>query len=285
MFGHGKARRWRRLAVRALALVAVACCVWGVFIEPNRLVLRVVKVEAPLPHLRIALLSDLHAGAPFITIEKVRTIVDQILEQHPDVVLLLGDFVIGHGNRHGGVPGGHYISIGAIVRELARLHAPLGVFAVLGNHDEWAEGGGGEIRTAFRSVPIPVLTNESMKVMVNGAPLWLVGVGDVETGNDDVHAALKNVPVGEPTLVFSHEPDIFPLVPQWVGLTVAGHTHGGQVSLPLIGALIVPSRYGQRYVRGLIEEDGHQLFVTSGVGTSILPVRFGVTPEIVVLDL
>lgn len=285
MLRGGQKGRRLRLAARILALVAVACLGWSVFIEPNRLVVRVVKIEAPLPHLRVAVLSDLHAGAPFITLDKVRTIVDRILEQHPDVILLLGDFVIGHGKRQGGVPGGHYISIGAIVRELARLKAPLGVFAVLGNHDEWADSGDGEIRAAFRSTSIPVLTNESTKVMVNGAPLWLVGVGDVETGKDDVAAALKNVPVGEQTLVFGHEPDMFPLVPKWVGLTIAGHTHGGQVSLPLVGALIVPSRYGQRYVRGLVEEDGHQLFVTSGVGTSILPVRFGVTPEIVILDL
>ena len=284
MFGHGKVKRTLRRAVRVLALVVVACCLWAVLIEPNLLVVRVVKVEAPLPHLRIAVVSDLHAGAPFITLDKVRTIVDRILEQHPDLVLLLGDFVIGHGNRYGGVPGGHYIPIEATVRELARLRAPIGVFAVLGNHDEWG-GSGDEIRATFRAVQIPVLTNESVSVVVDGKPLWLVGVGDVETGNDDVKAALKNVPIGERALVFSHEPDIFPAVPQWVGLTVAGHTHGGQVSLPLLGSPIVPSRYGQRYVRGLISEEGHQLFVTSGVGTSILPIRFGVTPEIVVLEL
>ena len=270
--------------MRALLLAALACAIWGFGIEPNLLVVRTVKVEAPLPPLRVALLSDLHAGAPFITLEKVRTIVDRILEQHPDLVLLLGDFVVGHGNRYGRVPGGRYIPIEETVRELARLRAPLGVLAVLGNHDEWGDAGG-EIRAAFRAAQIPVLKNESVKVTVGTTPIWLVGVGDVETGNDDVEAALKGVPMGAQTLVFGHEPDIFPSVPQWVALTVAGHTHGGQVSLPLAGALVVPSRYGQRYARGLVSEGGHQLFVTSGVGTSILPVRFGVTPEIVVLDL
>lgn len=248
------------------------------------LVVRTIKVETQLPHLRVAALSDLHAGAPFITLEKTRTIVDRILEQHPDLVLLLGDFGVGHGNRYGRVPGGKYIPIEDITRELGRLRAPLGVFAVLGNHDEWGDTNG-ELRAAFRAVQIPVLKNESLKLDVGGVPLWLVGVGDVETGNDDVEAALKGVPVGAQTLVFSHEPDIFPSVPAWAGLTITGHTHGGQVSLPLLGALVVPSRYGQRYVRGLIAEGGHQMFVTSGIGTSILPLRFGVTPEIVVLDL
>lgn len=279
-----KPRRFRRYAIRALMLGAAACAIWGFGVEPNRLVVRNVKVDAPLPHMRVALLSDLHAGAPFITIEKTRTIVDRILEQHPDLILLLGDYGVGHGNRYGRVPGGTYIPIEAIARELARLHAPLGVFAVLGNHDEWGDTEG-EFRAAFRAAQIPVFKNEATKLIASGTPFWLVGVGDLETGNDDVASALKDVPIGAPTLVFSHEPDIFPAVPEWVGLTVAGHTHGGQVSVPLVGALQVPSRYGQRYVQGLVSERGHQIYITSGIGTSILPVRFGVTPEIVVLDL
>ena len=277
-------KRYVRRLVQALFVAIVGCCVWATLIEPNLLVVRTVKVETPLPHLRVAILSDLHAGAPFITIDKVRSIVDRILGEQPDLVLLLGDFVVGHGDQHRAVPGGHYVPIDETVGELKRLRAPLGVYAVLGNHDEWDENGE-KARAAFRSAHIPVLTNESTKVLVKDAPLWLVGVGDVETGKDNVDQAIANVPIGAPTLVFSHEPDIFPSVPPWVGLTVAGHTHGGQVSLPFIGAPIVPSRYGQRYVRGLVTEEGRKLYVTSGVGTSILPIRFGVTPEVVVLDL
>lgn len=283
MFGKGRGSRTQRI-VRFVVIAIVACLVWGVGIEPNLLVVRTVKVEAPLPHLRVALLSDLHAGAPFITMEKVRTIVDRISEQHPDLVLLLGDYVVGHGSREGGVPGSTFIPIEPIVKELARMHPPLGVFAVLGNHDEWGENAN-RTRAAFRSAQIPVLTNEAAQIQVNGAPLWLVGVGDVEVGKDDVQQAMKGVPVGAQAIVFSHEPDIFPSVPPWVALTVAGHTHGGQVALPFIGSPVVPSRYGQLYVHGLVSQNGHQLYVTSGIGTSILPIRLGARPEIVVIDL
>ena len=100
-----------------------------------------------------------------------------------------------------------------------------------------------------------------------------------------MNRALKGVTNSAPVIVITHNPDVFPLVPNRVCLTIAGHTHGGQVALPLVGRLIVPSKYGQRYAIGHIREEGRDLFVTSGVGTSIIPVRFRVPPEIVFLEI
>jgi predicted MPP superfamily phosphohydrolase len=101
----------------------------------------------------------------------------------------------------------------------------------------------------------------------------------------DLRGALKEVADESPVLVLSHRPDIFPAVPSRVALTLAGHTHGGQIRLPLVGAPVVPSRFGQAYAAGHVEQGGRHLFVTTGIGTSILPVRLGVPPEMVVLEL
>lgn len=114
---------------------------------------------------------------------------------------------------------------------------------------------------------------------------WLAGVSDYWEGRHDITAALAAVPAGEPVIAFTHNPDIFPGVQDRVSLTLAGHTHGGQVDLPLVGPPIVPSKFGQRYASGHIVEGGRHLFVGTGTGTSILPVRFRVPPEIRVLVL
>jgi predicted MPP superfamily phosphohydrolase len=113
----------------------------------------------------------------------------------------------------------------------------------------------------------------------------VVGIADLWTRKPDIEGGLHQVEIDDPVLLLTHNPDIFPGVPQRVSLTLAGHTHGGQVNLPVAGRLVVPSKYGQRYAFGYIVEDGRHLFVGGGVGTSILPVRFRVPPEVVILTL
>jgi predicted MPP superfamily phosphohydrolase len=112
----------------------------------------------------------------------------------------------------------------------------------------------------------------------------LVGIRDF-WGPHDARRALAQVTNGDPVLVLTHNPDVFPEIPPRVSLTLAAHTHGGQVSLPLIGRPIVPSVFGQRYASGHVVEGGRHLFVTTGVGTSIIPVRFRVPPEISIVRL
>ncbi len=115
--------------------------------------------------------------------------------------------------------------------------------------------------------------------------MWLIGIADLWTRKPDIPGALQNVNGDDPVILLTHNPDVFPGVPARVALTLAGHTHGGQVCLPLVGRPVVPSKFGQRYAMGHVVEDGRHLFVSGGLGTSIIPVRFRVPPEIVLMTL
>jgi predicted MPP superfamily phosphohydrolase len=115
--------------------------------------------------------------------------------------------------------------------------------------------------------------------------LWIVGLGDLRYRAPDIRRALEDVPPHAPTILLSHDPDVFPRIPPSVSLTLSGHTHGGQVAIPLLRRPLLPSRYGERYARGHIVEEGRHLYVTHGVGTSGLPIRFLAPPEVLVLTL
>lgn len=270
--------RWkRRLLLLALLTTVGALGLRAFWIEPSQLVVH--RASAPWrgPALKVALLSDLHIGAPYVGIEKLRQVVERVNAESPDVVMLAGDFVTR------GVLGGRLVEPERIAQELRNLRAPLGVVAVLGNHDWWYDGP--RVIRAFRAAGIQVLENEAVRVEHNGQPLWLAGLSDQWTQQADWEGMLRKVKDDAPVLALTHNPDVFAEMPLRVAFLLAGHTHGGQVRFPLMGAPIVPSRFGQRYVRGLIEENGRGMFVTTGVGTSMLPVRFGVPPEIVILTL
>lgn len=285
--GSASARRWprwftaRRVLLATLA-VATLAGVWAFFIEPNRLVVRHESITPPrwpaaLDGTRIVVLTDLHVGAPHIGVDKLTRVVDETNAADPDLVLILGDLVIQ------GVVGGDFVEPEVIAEELSRLSAKHGVFAVLGNHDWWHNGS--QIRAALEAADIVVLEDHSTSVQIGEAQLYLAGVSDLMTRDANIGRALEKVPAEATTLLITHNPDIFPDVPEHVELSLAGHTHGGQVCLPVVGAPVVPSRFGQRYVRGHIVEEGRHLYVGVGVGTSILPVRFGVPPAIDVLTL
>jgi predicted MPP superfamily phosphohydrolase len=137
------------------------------------------------------------------------------------------------------------------------------------------------VRRAFEDAGIEVLDDEATRIR----DFWLVGLGDWWEAPPDVPKALAGVDDDAPVVALTHNPDVFPEIPPRVLLNLAGHTHGGQVRIPFFGTPIVPSRYGERYVHGLITENGRHLFVTSGLGTSIIPARFRVPPEIAILRL
>ena len=130
-----------------------------------------------------------------------------------------------------------------------------------------------------------MLDDEVTELRYGGRQFWLAGLADLWTRPQRIAQTIAKIPEGLPIIALTHNPDIFPRLPQRVNLLMAGHTHGGQVRFPIIGTVIQPSDFGQKYVRGHVYENGHHLFVTTGIGTSILPVRFGVTPEIVLLTL
>src|SRR5262249_45141714 len=132
---------------------------------------------------------------------------------------------------------------------------------------------------------VPVIEDTASRIATAAGPIWIAGVSDMWTERHDLAAALSAVKDDAPVILLTHNPDIFPLVPSRVALTLAGHTHGGQVRLPIVGRPIVPSRFGQRFAAGQIVENGRHLYVATGLGTSILPVRFRVPPAVAVLTL
>jgi predicted MPP superfamily phosphohydrolase len=256
--------------------------VWAFWLEPASL--RNENHEIQLPNwpakcdgLHIAVLADLHVGSPFNGLDKLGRIVDLTLAAKPDLILLAGDYVI-----HG-VLGGSKISPEQIAQGLSGLSAPLGVFAVLGNHDWWENAP--LIQRMLESVGIKVLDDAAVLIQRDSCVFRLAGLSDYWNGPRNYRAVLENFSPGTPTLAFTHNPDVFAEIRWPVDLLIAGHTHGGQVNLPLWGRPIVPSKYGERYAAGHIVENGRHLFVSTGLGTSMIPVRLGVPPEISVLTL
>lgn len=251
--------------------------VWTLLIEPARLVVRREGAIWRGPAMRVVLLSDLHVGSPHVDTEYLRGLVAKVNELQPDLVLLAGDFLIS------GVVGGHPVVMGGVAKELAILRARLGVFSVLGNHDWWGDAAG--IRSGLESAGIKVLENESLVLMNDGMEFRLVGIGDDMTGHSHIKEAMDQVAMGSVSLLFTHDPGTFLDLNRDFDLALAGHMHGGQVQIPFIGPLITPGRAPRQWAKGWTKLSHGPLFVSSGVGTSILPVRLFVPPEIVMLEL
>ena len=271
-----------RISLTAVLLLLVGLLGWAFFIEPNRLVIRhetlnIDQWPSSLTDLKIAVLSDIHVGGPFVGDDKLRTIVNQTNQLQPDLIVILGDYMSGNGWVRRRVEPDVFAPV------LKDLHAPLGVYSVLGNHDWWYDGY--KVRQGLEANGIKVLENEVSKVEYHGSSFWLIGLADLWTREQQIGQTLSKVPEGEPLIALTHNPDIFPQLPRRVALLLAGHTHGGQVRLPFIGTVAQVSQFGDRYLRGHVIEDGHHLFITTGIGTSIVPVRFGVPPEIVLVTL
>ena len=277
-----KQRRRRLLAGAIVGAPFLVLAVWAFIIEPNRLIVHHETIAlsnwpSALNGLRIAALSDIHAGSPFIDADKLRLVVKRTNETQPDVIVLLGDYMVRTSWHSTEMPPEQ------IAETLKELNARFGVYAVLGNHDWWYDVT--RVRTAFERQGIKVLDNDAVRLERDGQPFWMVGIADAWSLKDDIAGTAKKVPAGEPAIALTHNPDILPRFPPAFQLTLAGHTHGGQVNLPFLGRRIVPSEFGQRYAAGHIEEEGKHLFVTTGIGTSVFPVRFRVPPEIAVLTL
>lgn len=301
----------RRQVLKGLALAGVGSMSFGGYAlaEPFRLGVTNYSVSPPgWPaglSLRVAVLTDPHICEPWLGLDRLRRIVARTNALMPDVVLLLGDYV--RGGRMGlwsrEVPHADWAAV------LAGLKAPLGVHAVLGNHDWWEDAevqerraGPTKSRIALEAAGIPVYENDAFRFAKDGLPFWIAGLGDQwafwsrrtanAAGNrmdgfkgvDDLQGTLDRITDDAPVILMIHEPDIFPKVPSRVALTLAGHTHGGQVTIAGY-APVVPSKYGQRYLYGHIVEEGRNLIVSAGLGCSTLPVRFGAPPEIVLVTV
>jgi predicted MPP superfamily phosphohydrolase len=224
--------------------------------------------------LRLLLLSDIHVQGPDMRPERLLRIVEQANALAPDLVLLAGDFI---GDRELRT---RSYSAQEMAAPLAALKAPLGRFAVLGNHDHWNNAPA--VHAALTGVGIRVLVNEAVRV----GPLALGGVDDDHTSRSDLGRTLVAMQMagGVPVLL-SHSPDPFPALPEDVPLMLAGHTHCGQIRLPGVGPLATASRHGKRYACGRIDEKGRTLIVSAGLGTSVLPFRIGAVPDMWLIEL
>lgn len=243
-------------------------------IEVRAIALPLPAWPSSLAGLRVAVLADLHAGSPQIGLDRVEQIVDRVNAERVDLVALVGDYVDHQ------VALGEHLSAGDVASRLGRLRSRLGSFAVLGNHD-WVHVGA-RMPAALTDAGITVLENSVARV---DDAFWIAGLGDYTRRTADVTGTLGQVPDGEPVLLLSHNPDVFPQVPERVALTLSGHTHGGQVALPFLRGRTTPSNFGARYTGGHVIEGGRHLYVSDGIGTSRLPIRFRAKPEIAVLEL
>ncbi len=254
--------------------------------------------------LRVVALSDLHCGSAHMPLSRINEITEISHGLEPDVIVLLGDYITRTSrNMHG-------LSPATWSKALGRLKAPFGVHAILGNHEYWDDPdiqrrGHGDpfAKLALLDQGLPVLDNRAVRLTKDGMPFWIAGLADqlafkigwdrvrggLYRGLDDLPGTLAQASDGAPVILLAHEPDIFASLPSIrhtanLAVTLSGHTHGGQVSL-LGWTPFIPSEFGNRYAYGRITEGGQDMIVSAGLGTSGPPVRFGVPPEIVVLDL
>ena len=274
----------KKLSFKAIfyALLILAF-LWTVIIEPRwvakrEIVLNLTKT-GQLNGLKVVLCSDWHfTKRPLwrvMTIERARKIVNEINASKPDIIILAGDFIADTDYQFE-ISGSAEEEIATILGELKAKH---GVYATLGNHDWWFNGEA--FTKALQHHNITVLENNSIKI--NSLNLWLAGIGDALTNHANVYAALKDIPENAPAIIAMHDPGSLQQVSaSWQNsnaLFLAGHTHGGQVYLPWYGAPIVPATSPREWAYGWVKYNNHSMYVTSGLGVSILPIRLNMRPE------
>ncbi|GAC1330204.1 MAG: metallophosphoesterase [Beijerinckiaceae bacterium] len=283
--------------VGGLALGTTALGSYAFGVEPELMlgVTRYNVAPAAWPadlRLKIAIIADIHACEPWMSAARVREIAEVANALNPDLTVLLGDF-----------SGGHKFVTGPVMPEqwaeaLSVLKAPLGCYAVLGNHDWWhgplpgmkADGAEG-VRRGLRQANIRLLENDAVRLTFDGKPFWLLGLADQmawwnfrsgsRKGADDLGGTLRQVKDDAPAILLAHEPFIFPRVPDRVALTLCGHTHGGQVNLPFAGPILAEGRFAPNLIYGHSVEGSRHIVISAGLGTSIVPVRFLRPPEVV----
>lgn len=258
-----------------LTIILLILAVWSIFVEPKMLNIKNFTLQdEDLKGLKIVFAGDLHIKNN--QERRLIEVIEKINAQNPDLILFTGDFAAGHKKKSS-------LDFEIYANHLKKLRAKYGIYTVIGNHDYWA--GYEDIKNMLEKSGIKILENSNVPLILeNDKKIYIAGVEDLQTGNPNVYLALDGIG-SNPTIFLTHSPDVFVDVPKGnVKLTLAGHVHGGQIRLPFVGAVIIPSKYGDRFSQGLIEENERKMIVTKGVGTSILPIRFNCKPEIVVIN-
>ncbi len=279
-------RKFLRMTGAFSGAAALTGGVYAYHIEPSMTVVRHHILQTPkwpahYAPMNITIASDFHAGCPSVDLARLKAEVVTINAQGGDAVCLLGDFMNSvHSNNY--YNGGTCMP-DEIAGVMSDITAP--TFAVLGNHD-WKEGRGGALTGALNDKGIIVLENTSAQFEHEGQGLWLNGLADETTRLPDYQKSLSDVFNDDPLICLAHDPTSFWRIDDRALVTLSGHTHGGQVAV-LGTPLWRPSDYRapSAYNRGYVHEAGKDLFVTSGIGTSKIPLRFGVRPEIVNLTI
>ncbi len=264
-----------------IALLASAGA-YSYFIEPSRLVvheedLQIPNWNAKLDGFKVVAISDIHGGANYITEEKIREIVELTNAQNPDLIVLLGDYV----SQKKGKQSELKMPMATIADNLQGFKAKYGVYAIIGNHDWWFDEK--KVRAEMERVGIKVLENEVEPIQVGDETVWLWGIEDYWKKRRVPTDALEKIPTKENIIAITHNPDSLLKTPPKISLMVAGHSHGGQVKIPFYGA--IPFVNDPRFMAEKAVVDGKHIFVTTGVGCSGPQFRFGVPPEIAVLNL
>ncbi|HLL30546.1 MAG TPA: metallophosphoesterase [Allosphingosinicella sp.] len=262
-----------------LLIAGAALFGWSYWTAVSDPAVRSARVAAPgwpsgAPPMRLLLISDVHVAGPDMPPARLRRIVGRINRLEPDIVLIAGDLV---SDKRFAT---RYYSLEEAVAPLAALRPRLATIAVLGNHDHWRDAGAA--RRALARAGIRLLQNQA----VQAGPVAIGGLDDDYTGRADLPATLAALRMlAGPKLLLSHSPDPFPDIESDIFLMLAGHTHCGQVAPPLIGPVSTMSRHGRRYACGIVREDGRTLIVSSGLGTSVLPIRLGAVPDMWLVEI
>ncbi|MCX8496378.1 MAG: metallophosphoesterase [Akkermansiaceae bacterium] len=269
----------RRNALRLMAASATGVVFDGAWIEPARLSITqqdviCKRLPSGLEGLRIGLLADFHFR-PNEDEALLERVVQRVAQEKLDLIALAGDFM----NKDPEV-------LGPLIARLKTMTANHGVFAVMGNHDGW-NGNPTKIRRQFEQSGISFLINEHSQLSIRGDTLAVAGTDFVWLGKPDPARALRGISADVPVLALVHEPDYFDVMTRHrdILLQLSGHTHGGQCRIPLVGYSPITVKHGTKYIDGSFSHGDSNLFVTRGVGTTGLRVRFACPPELAILTL
>lgn len=232
--------------------------------------------------LTIAQLSDLHAS--FVVSESLFTkAASLVMENRPDIIILTGDFV----SDSAGSFNEEYLE--GLVDALSGFEAPMGIYGVLGNHDFWSGKKTIDIicDKFTRAMGVTWLRNSHVKLEKDGASIDLLGVDDYWSHSYSLAKAYHGLDTDTVKILLSHNPDVNEdIIPQMrIDLVLSGHTHGGQIVMPVIGAPYIPSKFGQKYREGLVRDGARQTYVNRGIGHLLAPVRFNCPPEATIITL